>query len=166
MGGKLMRKYIWAAAVSGLLMTLASVGFAQQHHTAGHDAHAKHSTETRILISPPADLIEHMLTSMRDHLLALQEIQAALARGETEKAAQLAEQRLGMSSLASHGAHAISKYMPSGMQETGTAMHRAASRFALIAQEAGATGDLKPPLAALAAITAQCVGCHAGYRVK
>ena len=56
--------------------------------------------------------------------------------------------------------------MPQGMQDAGTAMHRAASRFAVIAQDAGATGDLKPVFAGLAEITAQCVGCHAGYRLK
>jgi hypothetical protein len=52
------------------------------------------------------------------------------------------------------------------MQDAGTAMHRAASRFALAARDAGVTGDLKPALAGLAEITAQCVGCHAGYRLK
>jgi cytochrome c556 len=56
--------------------------------------------------------------------------------------------------------------MPQGMQDAGTAMHRAASRFAIAAQEAGVTGDLKPVFAGLAEITAQCVGCHAGYRIK
>ena len=36
----------------------------------------------------------------------------------------------------------------------------------LTAVEAGVTGDMKPVFAGLAAITAQCVGCHAGYRLK
>jgi cytochrome c556 len=71
-----------------------------------------------------------------------------------------------MSSLRSHGAHDVSKFMPQGMQEAGSAMHRAASRFAIVAMDSGVTGDLKPALAAFAAVTAQCVGCHAGYRIK
>ena len=45
-------------------------------------------------------------------------------------------------------------------------MHRAASRFAIAAQDAGVTGDLKPVFAGLADVTAQCVSCHAGYRLK
>ena len=65
-----------------------------------------------------------------------------------------------------HGAAEVSKYMPQGMQDAGTAMHRAASRFAVTVQDAGATGDLKPVFAGLAEIMAQCVGCHAGYRLK
>jgi hypothetical protein len=103
---------------------------------------------------------------MRDHLLALQEIQEALAKQEYDRAADIAEHRLGMSSLALHGAHDVAKYMPKGMQEAGTGMHRNASRFAVAAKDAAATGDVKPALAALASTTAQCVACHAGYRVK
>ena len=51
-------------------------------------------------------------------------------------------------------------------QQHDPAMHRNASRFAVAAKDAGATGDVKPALSALAATTAQCVACHAGYRVK
>jgi hypothetical protein len=111
-------------------------------------------------------LVDHTLANMRDHLQALQEIQSHLGTGHTDVAAKIAETRLGMSSLGSHGAAEVSKYMPQGMQDAGTAMHRAASRFAIAAQEAGVTGDLKPVFAGLAEITAQCVGCHAGYRIK
>ena len=71
-----------------------------------------------------------------------------------------------MSSLQSHGAHDVAKFMPQGMQDAGTAMHRAASRLAVEAVNSGVTGDLKPALGALAEVTAQCVGCHAGYKLK
>jgi cytochrome c556 len=60
----------------------------------------------------------------------------------------------------------VAPYMPAGMQEAGTAMHKAASRFAIEAANAGATGDAKPALAALGAVTAQCVACHAAYRLE
>jgi hypothetical protein len=114
----------------------------------------------------PAPLVEHTLANMRDHLQTLQEIQFHLAMGHTDVAAKIAEERLGMSSLGLHGAAEVSRYMPQGMQDAGTAMHRAASRFAMTAEEAGVTGDLKPVFAGLAEVTAQCVGCHAGYRLK
>ncbi len=89
-----------------------------------------------------------------------------LGTGHPDVAAKLAESQLGMSSLGLHGAADVSKYMPQGMQDAGTAMHRAASRFAITAQDAAVTGDLKPVFAGLAEVTAQCVGCHAGYRLK
>ena len=69
----------------------------------------------------------------------------------------MAENRLGLTSLKSHGAHEVAKFMPQGMRDIGTGMHKAASRFALEAGNASATGDLKAPLVGLAAVTAQCV---------
>ena len=103
---------------------------------------------------------------MRDHLQTLQEMQAQLGIGHPDVAARIAEARLGLSSLELHDAAEVARYMPQGMQDAGTAMHRAASRFAITAQDAAVTGELKPVFAALADITAQCVGCHAGYRLK
>ena len=103
---------------------------------------------------------------MRDHLTALHEIQAALATGEFDRAAQIAEQRLGMTSLKLHGAHELAPSMPPAMQAIGTEMHKAASRFALEAANGSATGNLKEALGSLSNVTAQCVACHASYRLK
>lgn len=89
-----------------------------------------------------------------------------LGMGHPDVAAGLAESRLGLSSLQLHGAAEVAQYMPQGMQDAGTAMHHAASRFAIAAQDASVTGDLKPMFAGLAEITAQCVGCHASYRLR
>ncbi len=105
---------------------------------------------------------QHMLSNMRDHLAAINEILIYLDNDELEKAAETAEYRLGMSSLKSHGASHMAKFMPEGMRHAGTTMHKAASRFALKAQE----GEALPAYKALSAITAACVACHSGYRVK
>ncbi|WP_456431557.1 hypothetical protein [Nitratifractor sp.] len=61
----------------------------------------------------------HMLHSMRDHLLALHEILDALGRDDSDEAAQIAESRLGMSSLALHGANKAAPYMPPAMRRPG-----------------------------------------------
>jgi cytochrome c556 len=111
-------------------------------------------------------LYDHTLANMRDHLATLQQLQAALARADYDTASHVAEERLGLTSLPAHGAHDVAPYMPQAMQEMGTAMHRAASRFAVEAANASATGDVKPALAALATLTAQCVACHAAYRLE
>lgn len=129
----------------------------------GTQAHLK---DTRQAVHFPKTLREHTLTNMRDHLLAFQQIQEALAKQDYDLAGDIAEQRLGMTSLSLHGAHEVAKYMPQGMREAGSGMHRHASRFAVAAKDAGATGDLRPVLEALANVTAQCVACHAGYRLK
>lgn len=118
--------------------------------------------DKRELVKFPQMMQNHMMSNMRDHLAAVNEIQINLADGEMNKAADIAEQRLGMSSLDNHGAHHMAQMMPEGMQKIGTEMHRAASRFALKAQE----GDLVPALKALSEVTSACVACHAAYKVK
>jgi hypothetical protein len=155
-----MRPLPFAAALSCVLLFAGGPALAQHH---GHHAP---SADTRALVHFPPALVEHTLANMRDHLAALQEISEALAGGRNDQAAKIAEDRLGMSSLQRHGAHDVAKFMPHGMRDAGTAMHRAASRFAIEAQNAGATGDLKPALGALGQVMSACVGCHAGYRLK
>lgn len=103
-----------------------------------------------------------MLASMRDHLQTLNEILQYLSNGELDKAASTAEHRLGMSSLGSHDAAHMAKFMPKGMQEAGTSMHKAASKFALKAEE----GEVLPAYKMLSTITSSCVACHAGYRIR
>ena len=166
-----LRRLILALAAAGMPLAAFS-----QHDMHMHEMHtpsaaapakaAKPPADTRQAVKFPKALRSHTLANMRDHLLALQQIQESLARHEFDAAADIAEQRLGMSSLALHGAHDVAQYMPKGMREAGTAMHRNASRFAVAAKDAGATGDHRPVLDALSQVTAQCVACHAGYRVK
>jgi hypothetical protein len=127
---------------------------------------AAEAADTRQRVEMPAPMQEHMLANMRDHLVAMGEIQAALAAGKFNEAADIAEQRIGMSSLQGHGASHMAPYMPKGMQDIGTAMHRAASRFARTAQEAQVQGGVPRALDALAGLTQQCVACHASYRLR
>ena len=118
--------------------------------------------DTRVMVDLPDMMKTHMLGNMRDHLQALYEIQAALAKGELDKAGEIAETRIGMSSLISHNASHMAPFMPKGMQDIGTAMHHAASRFAMTANE----GDLARALDGLSKVTEQCVACHMNYRVN
>ena len=117
--------------------------------------------DTRQMVKLPEMMQEHMLANMRGHLESIDLILMQLSAGELDKAADTAEQRLGMSSLDKHGAEHLAKFMPEAMRNTGTGMHRAASRFALKAQE----GDALSAYAALQEITAGCVACHAVYRI-
>lgn len=146
-----MKKILYALVFSGLLAVPFSLSAME---------------DDRIAIEMPGMMRTHMLANMRDHLLAIQEIQGSLATGKYDAAAGIAENRLGMSSLQSHGASHIAGFMPKDMQETGTAMHKAASRFAVVAQEATVTRDLPRTLGALHDVTASCVACHASYRLK
>jgi hypothetical protein len=120
--------------------------------------------DVRQLVKMPAPMTQHMLSNMRDHLLAITEIQRALGTGEYQRAADIAEQRIGLSSLESHGASHMAPFMPKPMQDIGTQMHKAASQFALVAQETGADANVARAVGALSSVTEQCVACHAAYR--
>jgi hypothetical protein len=152
--------------IAAIAMLMAGSVAAQQHDHHHHMDHGAPAADTREFVKFPPELVDHTMSNMRDHLEALSEIAAALATSEPDKAGKIAEQRLGMSSLPLHGADEVAQYMPTGMQDAGTAMHKAASRFAIEAQNAGVTGDVKPAVGALAEVTGACVNCHAGYRLK
>ncbi len=143
-----MKKLITASLTASLLFTLPVL--------------AKGEQDTRQKIKLPGMMKEHMLGNMRDHMLAIHEIQSALAKNELDKAADIAEQRIGMSSLVEHHAAMMAPYMPKNMQDIGTKMHHAASRFAMVVKE----GDALKSLDGLAKITQQCVACHAAYRLN
>lgn len=118
--------------------------------------------DARKMVELPAMMQEHMLANMRDHLVTIDKILGHLTRGELDKAAETAERNLGMSSLETHGASHLAQFMPQEMQTMGTNMHRAASRFALKAQE----GDALAAYHSLQEITTACVACHAAYRIR
>lgn len=119
-------------------------------------------TDSRQLVQLPEMMQQHMMSNMRDHLAAINEILLNLSSGEMDQAAEIAEQRLGMSSLQSHGANHMAKFMPQAMRDAGTSMHQAASRFSVIAQE----GELLPAYKMLSEVTSACVACHTGYRIR
>jgi hypothetical protein len=122
------------------------------------------ANDSRELVNMPAPMVQHMLDNMRDHLLAITEIQQSLGKGDFQRAAEIAEKRIGMSSLESHGAAHMAPFMPKPMQDIGTQMHKAASQFALVAQDSSADGNALRAVGALSEITRQCVACHSAYR--
>lgn len=118
--------------------------------------------DNRQKISMPVMMKERMLARMRDHLLALQEIQAAMAGNNLDKASDIAETRLGVSSMPMPMRHEMAPYMPQSMRMIGMKMHKAASIFAMKASE----GDEQRALSSLSEVTQQCVACHAAYRLN
>lgn len=122
---------------------------------------AQASGDKREAVELPPMMAEHMLSNMRDHLAAVNEILQFIGADDLDGAADIAETRLGMSALESHGASHMAQFMPEGMRKLGARMHRAASRFAVAAQE----GEAPVAFRALSEVTAACVACHAAYRI-
>jgi len=142
--------------------------------------YAVEAEDSRQLVQLPEMMRTHMLERMRDHLSALHEIMTHLSADDPDAAADTAEQRLGVSSMqgggrgsmqggmqggsmqGGGGGYMMGRHMPEGMRAIGQNMHRSASRFALTAQE----GDPSAAYKALLPVTASCVACHAGYRIR
>ena len=125
--------------------------------------------DERELVKLPAMMQQHMMANMRDHLAALNDALAALAKGDIKAAGKAVETRLGMSSMQAHGAAHMAPYMPKAMAALGTGMHRAASRFVIAVENAelseGREGERKV-YQALSDITSACVACHTAYRIR
>ena len=130
---------------------------------------AAQAQDAREFVRFPEPMQEHMLGNMRDHLVTLNEIIGDIADGKFDQAAKLAEQRLGMSSLGLHGAAHMAPFMPQPMQDTGTSMHRAASRLAIVLQDTSVSPTLdtmRDVNRALHEVTTTCTACHASYRIR
>lgn len=118
--------------------------------------------DPRQLVKLPEMMQQHMMSNMRNHLDVINQVLISMANDQLDQAAEIAESGLGMSSLELHGASHMARFMPEGMRKAGTSMHRAASRFALKAQE----GEALPAYSALSEVTSACVACHSGYRIR
>jgi hypothetical protein len=164
-----MKKFIVSLILASSLIggyTFSQTSQSSVSHHENMQHHASPATDKRVAVEYPLSMREHTLTSMRDHLLAISQIQEAIGNGQYDTAAEIAETRLGQTALKTHNAYENSKFMPKGMQDIGNQMHRSASKFAIEVQNSGATGDLKPALLALSKTTQACVACHAGYKLK
>lgn len=146
-----MKWFLWVCAVAVILPVFAAD---QAHKTA-------EIQDTRLVVDFPDGIKQAMLERMRRNLSDVHEIQRALAESNFDRAADVAEFSLGLSSLGPHNARQA-PYMSPEMQHLGMQMHSASSRVARAAQEA----DAMKALGALSQVTGLCVGCHAVYRAK
>ncbi len=119
------------------------------------------SADDRQFVQFPEMMRGHMMMNMRDHMSALAEAQSLVAAEEWDRASDVIERRVGMSSMESHGASHMAPLMPPAMRALGTEMHREASRLSRTLSEA----DLQKAMAGFAALTKRCIACHAGFRV-
>lgn len=101
----------------------------------------------RQLVEMPAKTRALMRADMQDHLAALTTIFALLADDQYEKAGEVAEQRMGKSTMGKHRESGVppGRYMPLAMRELGWGMHESASELAEVAKQ----GDVNKTYAAL-----------------
>jgi hypothetical protein len=122
-----------------------------------HDV-GRESLDPRAPLPLTAMMAEHQKRNMRDHLVAVQEIVAALAADDLPSA-EKAARRIGYSDTMAQMCQHMGAGAP-GFTDMALTFHRTADTVAVAAQR----GDRKAATAALAATLSSCVGCHAAYR--
>jgi hypothetical protein len=125
--------------------------------------------DTRTMVKLPSDIEKKMLVNMRDHIGALDDIIQAVQAGEYDEAQEVAESRLGWSSLVRRGDQEVANHWAKPMQKMADQMYRSASDFVIVAQNASVEDSkesYQKVLSALGEITAACRGCHQTYRVR
>jgi len=125
--------------------------------------------DPRELVAMPADVQEDMLTTMRDHLMALDTVLSHVASERYAAAADLAVERFASHSFDRKGAERMAAFMPQPMRDASDGLREAAGRFAVAARAADAERSyraMKNLAGAISDITATCDGCHAHYRIR
>lgn len=122
--------------------------------------------DARLLVNMPEMPRSLMRIDMQDHLAALNEIIGLIAENKLDAAAEIAEKRIGQSTMGKHAAIARGqgpgRFMPDTMRQMGWNMHDAATEFATVAKG----GDQAKSLAALQQLTSSCVACHMSFRTR
>ncbi len=105
-----------------------------------------------------------MRQDMLDHLSTLNEIMGYLAANDLEAAADVAENKMGKTSMGKHRGSGMGpgRFMPVEMRNIGWGMHEAATEFSQVAQN----GDLTGAYGALQKVTSYCIACHYSYRTR
>lgn len=122
------------------------------------------AADPRQLVTMPAEARELMRTDMLDHLAALNSIIGLLAENDLQSVAEVAETRMGKSSMGKHRASGMGpgRFMTLEMRNIGWGMHEAASELAQAAEK----NDSKGAWSALQRVTGACVACHNSYRTR
>jgi hypothetical protein len=128
------------------------------------NTNATETLDSRILATLPEQARKLMRDDMLDHLVALNEIITHLSNNNFKDAAEIAENRMGNSSMGKHRGTGMGpgRYMPIEMRNMGWKMHASASEFSRITIQ----GNLKNSLDALQKVMATCTTCHFSYRTK
>jgi len=161
-----MRRVAYILFTSVFLITAQTSHAAQGGDTISKTQDASDSSigDPRQFVAMPEQTRELMRKEMLDHLAALNIIVGFMASNNFDAAADIAETRMGKSSMGKHRATGMGpgRYMPLEMRNIGWSMHDAASELSRAAKQ----GDIKGAYSALEKVTNACVACHYNYRTR
>jgi hypothetical protein len=149
------------ALVAALLVS-AALGAGAVEPVSGQPASAP--VDNRQLVPMPPGAQALLRQDMVDNMVVLNGLLAHLAAAQFEQASELAEARLGVSSMGRHRGTGMGpgRFMPPEMHQLAIGMHQSATDLAGIAK----TKDRSAADAALLKVTSFCVACHLGFRIR
>jgi len=158
-----MLRIVSLLTISILLFT-SSIAYSEESASDPKSSKESTGSDLRQLVTMPEQTRKLMREDMLDHLSALNEIIGYLAENNLDTAAEVAETRMGKSSMGKHRGTGMGpgKFMPAEMRKIGWGMHESASEFSQVAKD----GDLKSAYNALQKVTSSCVACHYSYRTR
>ena len=118
--------------------------------------------DLRTLVEMPENVRMILQGDMLDHLAVMNEINRHLSENDLRSAADVAAAGMGPNLLSKYQNADMrpGKYMPLEMREIGWELHKAATRFAIVARQ----GNWQKTLLAYQHITSACVACHYSFR--
>ena len=122
------------------------------------------TSDYRQFVTMPDQARTLMRQDMLAHLSSLSEIIGHLASNDLAAASEVAESRMGKSTMGKHRASGMGpgRFMLLEMRQIGWDMHESATKFSQIAKKGSAT----EAYAALQKVTASCIACHNSYRTR
>ena len=158
-----MHKTVFLLTATLLLLAFQSV-HGEESATSPQGETKSAGNDHRQLVSMPDQARQLMREDMLDHLSALSEVIGHLAENNLDTAADVAETRMGKSSMGKHRSTGMGpgRFMPLEMRNIGWSMHESATELSQFAKK----GDLKNANLALQKVTSACVACHYSYRTR
>ena len=151
-----MKKILLAAsAIIGIAGLNAA--FAEDHTMHQEHRHEMHMADTRISLGLPAQMKQHQLSNMREHLEAIRSIAGLMAENKFEEASAIAHAKLG---LTKDMQAMCNMFDNKDFKSLGLAFHKSGDDLG----DALKTKDVNASLRALNKAMQYCVECHAAYR--
>ncbi|TAN72608.1 MAG: cytochrome C [Gallionella sp.] len=146
-------------AVSAFIgITGLNMAFAAEHKMQHENHnHTMSMTDTRTSLGLSAEMKQHQLSNMREHVEAIQSIIGLISENKFEAASKIAHGKLG---LTPEMQKMCSMFNDEKFKALGLAFHKSGDELG----DALKTGDVTASLRALNKTMGYCVSCHAAYR--
>ena len=152
-----MKKILIATAAVAGMLGLSAAFAADEKMQHEHHHHVMSMMDTRIPLGLSAQMKQHQLANMREHLQAINSIVGSISENKFEDASRTAHAKLG---LTPEMQRMCSMFGNEQFMELGIAFHKSGDELG----DALKTGDANASLRALNKTMQYCVTCHAAYR--